>query len=161
MGGHRHLTVGSVAVMLIILLQCETVTLRDKSLTARVLGDARGTPGAATTTTKGNVYSQHIICASTDRKSFENIRVLICTERGGTRSRLTEHWLFTAGLLCGRIRYPTSCSGRKRHRWVCGLSNQRAALPVVPHHVPNLTCLLALQTGTFVAKATFDLGGPC
>lgn len=30
-----------------------------------------------------------------------------------------------------------------------------------PHHVPNLTCLFALQTGTFVAKATSDLGGPC
>lgn len=61
-----------------------------------------------------------------DRKSFENIWWLIRTERSGTRSRITEHWLCLLVAFCvawSCIRYPTSCSGRKRHRWVCGLSN--------------------------------------
>lgn len=85
-GGQRHLTVGSVAVMLIVLLHCETVALRDQRLTAGVLGDARGTPEEATTTTKGQhtVYSQHIICAS----------------RRKVRSGFTEHWLCLLAAFC-------------------------------------------------------------
>lgn len=152
---------GSVAVMLIILLQCETVTLPDKSLTAGVLEDARGKkqqpPQRAT-----YIHSTLSVLGQTEShlKTYGCLFAQNVVEAG--------HGSLNTGCLLAAFCVAVSDVPRsvQAERGTDGSAGcQTRGLSCLwchtPHHVPNPSCLFALQTGTFVPKATFDLGGPC